>query len=77
MRLKGLKKSRLIPLMVVFLFMACGTAGAWPWSWDFYHQKSHRAQEEPAPPLPAGIVTSAVTPFFAHALTEAATLNHT
>lgn len=40
-------------------------AFAWPWSWDMYHQKNHRAQEEPAPAQPAGIVTTAGKPFYA------------
>ena len=39
-------------------------AHAWPWSWDMFHQKNHRAQEEPAPPQPEGIVTTAGKPFF-------------
>lgn len=44
--------------------LAPAAAHAWPWSWDMYHQKNHRAQEEPAPAQPEGIVTTEGKPFF-------------
>jgi len=33
-----------------------GAAQAMPWSWDLFDQPSHKAQEDVAPPTPAGIV---------------------
>ncbi|MFQ5442441.1 MAG: c-type cytochrome [Thermodesulfobacteriota bacterium] len=63
-------------MTAVFFFLACATAGAWPWSWDFFHQPSHRAQEEPAPPKPDGSVSTKGKPFYAADRPEAASLKN-
>jgi len=60
-----LKQYRIIFIAALMALVMPAVANAWPWSWDMYHQKNHRAQEEPAPPQPQGIVTTAGKPFYA------------
>ncbi|GMR04114.1 MAG: hypothetical protein BMS9Abin23_0003 [Thermodesulfobacteriota bacterium] len=72
-----MKRIKLIHLSTVFFFfVACGTAAAMPWSWDFFHQQSHRAQEDVAPPQPEGTVSTKGKPFYAKDRTEAASLKN-
>ncbi len=65
----------ILPLAITALALPA-MAHAWPWSWDMYHQRNHRAQEEPAPAQPAGIVTIEGKPFFANNRAEAAGLKN-
>jgi len=69
-----MKTLRIIILGSVIALIMPALAYAWPWSWDMYHQKNHRAQEEPAPAQPQGIVTTAGKPFFATDRVEAAAI---
>ncbi len=51
-----MKRIRSVLLIALFVAIAPGLANAMPWSWDFYDQISHKAQEDSAPPTPEGIV---------------------
>jgi len=52
-----LKHSRVIFLASFFVLFP-GLCFAWPWSWDMFSQPSHKAQEEKAPTLPEGAVST-------------------
>jgi mono/diheme cytochrome c family protein len=71
-----MKKFSIITALAFLALMLPAMAHAWPWSWDMYHQRNHRAQEEPAPPQPEGIVSIEGKPFFAKDRAEAAGLKN-
>ncbi len=71
-----MKRLSTITALAFLALMVPALAYAWPWSWDMYHQRNHRAQEEPAPPQPDGIVSIEGKPFFAKDRAEAATLKN-
>lgn len=55
-------KIRPVIISVLMLAFAPGLAYAMPWSWDMFSQPSHRAQKDPAPLTPAGIVPATGAP---------------
>ncbi len=69
-----MKTLRIIILGTLMALIAPAMAHAWPWSWDMYHQKNHRAQEEPAPKQPEGIVNTEGKPFFANDRVESSAI---
>lgn len=51
-----MKINKLILIASLAALTLPATAYALPWSWDMFDQKSHKAQEEKALPMPQGIV---------------------
>ncbi len=63
-------------IAVAALFLSSSVAHAFPWSWDLFTQKSHRAQESPAPKTPEGVVTTKGKPYFAAERDDAQSLKN-
>lgn len=66
-----MNRFKIILLAALGVVLLPGVSLSMPWSWDMFTQKSHKAQEGPAPPTPEGVVTVKGKPYYASTRMEA------